>query len=103
VSKDNKNKIETIPENVCLSKIPDSWEWIAFGELVKSIRSGSTSVPHDEISDYPILRSSSVRSGVLDLKDIRYLSQEESKNQDVFLDEGDLLFTRLSGSYILIQ
>jgi type I restriction enzyme, S subunit len=98
VSKGNKNKIETIPENICLSKIPDSWEWIAFGELVKSIRSGSTSVPQDEISDYPILRSSSVRSGVLDLKDIRYLSQEESKNQDVFLDEGDLLFTRLSGS-----
>jgi type I restriction enzyme, S subunit len=94
----SKNKSETISENIHLSEIPASWKWIAFGELVKSIRSGSTSVPQDEISDYPILRSSSVRSGMLDLKDIRYLSKEESKNQDVFLDEGDLLFTRLSGS-----
>jgi type I restriction enzyme, S subunit len=99
-SKGNRNKIDNIPDNVMfhLDEIPKSWEWIAFGELVNSIRSGSTAVPQDEISDYPILRSSSVRSGIVDLDDIRYLSQEQSDNEDVFIDEGDLLFTRLSGS-----
>jgi len=81
-----------------LSDVPESWCWIYFGELISKIRSGSPAVPKDEATDYPILRSSSVRPSSVDLEDIRFLTQEQSLNDDNFLGEGDLLFTRLSGS-----
>ena len=78
--------------------IPSSWCWVYFGELINSIRSGSTAVPTDEKSNYPILRSSSVRPLLVDLQDIRFLTVEQSLNHNNFLEEGVLLFTRLSGS-----
>ena len=97
--KDKQNKLDIANEEIeLLPKIPESWRWIKFGALVASIRSGSGEVPNNEKSDYPILRSSSVRSGFVDLNDIRFLSESQSSNSSNFLQDGDLLFTRLSGS-----
>ena len=81
-----------------LPEIPSDWEWISFGELLASFRSGSAGVPKNEKTEYPILRSSSVRPGSVDLEDVRFLTEAQSTNKDNFLQEGDLLFTRLSGS-----
>ncbi|BAS57991.1 restriction modification system DNA specificity domain-containing protein [Leptolyngbya boryana NIES-2135] len=81
-----------------LPTIPASWQWIRFKEIMTAFRSGSTEVPQDNFTKYPILRSSSVRPGKVDLQDIRFLTQQQSTNADNYLCEGDLLFTRLSGS-----
>ena len=81
-----------------LPEIPSDWRWISFGELIASFRSGSAEVPKDAETEYPILRSSSVRPGSVDLEDVRFLTEAQSTNKDNFLQEGDLLFTRLSGS-----
>ncbi len=81
-----------------LFEIPTTWQWIHFGEIVSSIRSGSTVVPKLQPTAFAILRSSSVRPGEVDLADVRYVDAEESNNDQNFLTDGDLLFTRLSGS-----
>ncbi len=81
-----------------LPEVPDSWAWIPFDVLIASIRSGSTEVPVDERTDFPILRSSSVRPGIVDLMDARFLSAEQSRNPENYVSDGDMLFTRLSGS-----
>ncbi|MEH1978844.1 MAG: restriction endonuclease subunit S [Nostoc sp.] len=99
----HKRKSNATPSSIVLemdkiTPIPNTWQWVSFGELITSIRSGSTAVPQDEVSSYPILRSSSVRSCSVDLTDIRYLTKSENENEDNFLNDGDLLFTRLSGS-----
>jgi type I restriction enzyme S subunit len=78
--------------------VPTTWQLIPFGELVASIRSGSTAVPEIEATPFPILRSSSVRPGLVDLHDVRYLHGDQSQNQANYLRDGDMLFTRLSGS-----
>lgn len=78
--------------------IPKSWKVVEFSSLIQTIRGGSTAVPTDKESEFPILRSSSVRSRFVDLSDVRYLQADESHNALNFLSEGDLLFTRLSGS-----
>ena len=78
--------------------LPTSWRWTRFEDLVASIRSGSTAVPKLEETRFPILRSSSVRPGAVDLADVRYVEESESRNQENFLRDADLLFTRLSGS-----
>lgn len=79
-------------------EIPPSWQWIRLERLAASIRSGSTAVPRLEPTAFPILRSSSVRPGAVDLSDARYVEAGESRNEANFLCDGDLLFTRLSGS-----
>jgi type I restriction enzyme S subunit len=78
--------------------LPATWRWIRLDSIVTSIRSGSTAVPKLETTEFPILRSSSVRPCEVDLYEVRYVERSESANEQNFLADGDLLFTRLSGS-----
>jgi len=55
-------------------------------------------VPQDESTTLPILRSSSVRPGRLDLDDVRYVPDAKADGEQCILCNGDVLFTRLSGS-----
>jgi len=71
------------------------WKRVAFSELYESLRSGSGLKPVDTETEYPVLRSSSVRDLYVDYQDIRYLADTDDRNT---LKNGDLLFTRLSGS-----
>jgi type I restriction enzyme S subunit len=80
------------------SELPSGWTSSAFSELTSNIRTGTTAVPQDSPTKYPVLRSSSVRSLSVDLSDFRFLAKDQSANEDNFLAPGDLLFTRLSGS-----
>lgn len=75
-----------------------SWKWINFSALLYSIRGGTTTPPIDEITDYPILRSSSVRNGLIDFTDIRYLTKQGIKSDQDYVATGDLLFSRLNGT-----
>jgi type I restriction enzyme S subunit len=81
-----------------LFELPVEWTWRPFRDLLASIRSGSTAVPQLGVTPFPILRSSSVRRGVVDLQDVRYLRADQSESDANYISEGDLLFTRLSGS-----
>lgn len=71
---------------------------IPFGNLTVSIRGGSTEVPSNEVTAFPILRSSSVRQGEINLSDVKFLRLDQSKHESNFIERGDILFTRLNGS-----
>jgi len=87
-----------VPDTSTLPELPEGWCWVKFENVITEFRSGTTAVPQDEPTAFPILRSSSVRSGHIDYKDIRYLSEADSQNTNNYLNVGDLLFTRLNGS-----
>ncbi len=78
--------------------LPTSWLSTTLGDLADSIRGGSSEVPTDTATDYPVLRSSSVRPFTIDYDDVRFLSGAQSRVAANFLEDGDLLVTRLSGS-----
>lgn len=78
--------------------LPPGWFWTKFKGLIQSIRMGTTVPPSDTPTPFHVLRSSSVRPMFLDLDDVRYLREHESRSASNFLHEDDLLFTRLSGS-----
>ena len=86
------------PDSSGKDDVPATWALTPLGEVAASIRGGSTMVPGDEPSEYPILRSSSVRSFKVDYDDVRFLTEAQSQRADNFLEPGDLLITRLSGS-----
>ncbi len=93
-----KYKEPAPPDTSGLLELPEGWAWAICDQLISAIRSGSSAVPHNDPTGFPILRSSSVRPRSIDYRDIRFLTEEDSKNENNFLRDGDLLFTRLSGS-----
>ncbi|MGG2077036.1 restriction endonuclease subunit S [Lelliottia nimipressuralis] len=80
------------------NKISSDWKSVQFLELITKLRSGSGDTPSDNVCGIPILRSSAIRPQIINYEDVRYLSSEETLNEDNYLKNGDLLFTRLSGS-----
>ena len=80
------------------NKISSDWKSVHFIELITKLRSGSGDTPSDNVCGVPILRSSAIRPQIINYEDVRYLSNEEVLNEDNYLKNGDLLFTRLSGS-----
>lgn len=86
------------PSYAGLPALPPSWRWVHFQALIQSIRMGTTAPPRAESTAFPVLRSSSVRPMEVALDDVRFLNEPESRNEDNFLEDDDLLFTRLSGS-----
>jgi type I restriction enzyme S subunit len=93
--KERQNLVADIP---CLHVVPTTWTWIRFGLLVANICSGTTEVPKVQPTTRPVLRSSSVRPRHVNLDDVRYLPERRPTGGEQALREGDLLFTRLSGS-----
>lgn len=75
-----------------------TWRRVPFSELLLQLRSGAAEKAHDDSKGIPILRSSAVRSMEIDFCDIRYLPESAQLKADNYLRQGDLLFTRLSGS-----
>jgi|CEGE01.1.fsa_nt_gi type I restriction enzyme S subunit len=81
-----------------LPAIPNGWKWISFSELLFSIRGGTTVPPIDISTEFPILRSSSIRAGKLNLEDVRYLPEGSKVSSEDYLEYSDLLFSRLNGT-----
>lgn len=77
---------------------PASWQRATLGDLADSIRGGSSEVPTSSVTEYPVLRSSSVRPRSVDYNDVRYLSSGQSQKPANFIENGDLLVTRLNGN-----
>ena len=74
------------------------WTHVPLEMLIESIRTGTTAVPAESLTKFPVLRSSSVRPFEVDMSDCRFVSRSDPENRATFLAQGDLLFTRLSGS-----
>jgi type I restriction enzyme, S subunit len=87
-----------VPSDTGGDHVPVGWRQVRLGDLAESIRGGSTEAPTTDPTEFPILRSSSVRPFTVDYTDIRYLSATQSEREANFIREGDLLITRLSGS-----
>lgn len=79
-------------------ELPEGWTEQRVGQMLRSIHGGTTAVPTDTLTDYTILRSSSVRAGSIDYSDIRYISANDFEGNTSIVREGDLLFTRLNGT-----
>lgn len=80
------------------SKTAFEWRSAIFSELLREFRGGASKKPSDLMEGVPVIRSSAVRSMNVDFSDIRYFDIVAELDHRNFVQEGDLLFTRLSGS-----
>lgn len=90
------------PDTTDLPKLPDSWCWAKLDQLLCYLRNGYFQSPSGAATGTPILRINAVRPMSVDLSETRFLDQFESKVDDYFVENGDLLFTRYNGSIELL-
>ncbi|SER90232.1 restriction endonuclease subunit S [Halopseudomonas bauzanensis] len=79
-------------------EVDTTWEKVSFSKIILKLRSGAADRPNEDSKGIPILRSSAIRPLEIDFSDIRYLENVSTLKEDNYLKQGDLLFTRLSGS-----
>lgn len=76
----------------------NDWKVSIFSTIIDKIRSGSGDKPSDGKDGVRVLRSSAVRDRNIDYSDSRYFDASSDIKIENTLEDGDLLFTRLSGS-----
>lgn len=85
------------PDTTGLPELPDGWVWGSLDQLLSQLRSGTAETSTRELTPYPVLKSSAVRQGTIDFGALNYLRADQCRN-DNYLEDGDLLISRLSGS-----
>jgi type I restriction enzyme S subunit len=81
-----------------LAALPEGWLWVSCEQAFWRLRSGNSASSGRSPTDFPVLKSSAVRFGAIDFSNVNYLQASQSVNTDNYLQEGDFLITRLSGS-----
>ncbi|NJC47945.1 UNVERIFIED_ORG: type I restriction enzyme S subunit [Xanthomonas campestris] len=74
------------------------WINLRFRKLLRDFRGGASSRPSGETHGTPVLRSSAVRPMSVNFEDVSHFDESMTLNPNDYALEGDLLFTRLSGS-----
>ena len=61
------------PTTSALPELPEGWVWNTFEQFVFSLEGGTSFTAVSENTGRPVLRSSAVRQGAVNLQDLRYL------------------------------
>ncbi|MCE8024108.1 restriction endonuclease subunit S [Billgrantia aerodenitrificans] len=94
-----KYKEPAAPDTRDLPELPEGWVWASVDQMVRVFRNGLSKKPVAEKNQYPILRISAVRPMSVTLNDLRYYSPADTEDvSSYWVEKGDLLFTRYSGS-----
>lgn len=87
------------PDTSNLPELPEGWVWASVDQMVEVFRNGLSKKPVTDKNQYPILRISAVRPMSVSLSDLRYYSPADTEDvSSYWVQKGDLLFTRYSGS-----
>lgn len=87
------------PDTSDLPTLPSEWAWATVDQLTDFRGNGLSRAPDGEAEDVPILRISAVRPLRVNLAERRFYKPERGERLDgATAEDGDLLFTRYSGS-----
>ena len=93
-----KDLVETpISEDEKPFEIPESWEWVRWGELSESIQYGYNA-PAKEKGRIKMVRISDIQNGRIVWETTPYCDIEESEIENYLLKKNDILFARTGGT-----
>ena len=72
-----ENPLPPITEDEIPFEIPNNWKWVCLGELCTQITDGTHKTPTYQDEGIPFLSVKNISSGSFDLKDVKYISEEE--------------------------
>ena len=87
-------------------ELPRRWIWARLGEYC-DVRDGTHDTPKYTMTGYPLVTSKNIYQGILDLRNVNYISQEDYRliSQRSQVDEGDILFAMIGsiGNPVIIS
>ena len=72
-----ENPLPLISKDEIPFEIPRNWKWVFLGELCTQITDGTHKTPTYQDEGIPFLSVKNISSGSFDLKDVKYISEEE--------------------------
>ncbi len=87
-----------VPDTSGLPELPQGWVWVSLDQIFCELRSGTAETSGRQQTNFPLLKSSAVRQGRVDWGSLNFLNESQSGKSDNYLEIGDVLITRLSGS-----
>ncbi|GAA0782755.1 MULTISPECIES: restriction endonuclease subunit S [Pseudomonadati] len=87
-------------------ELPQGWEWSRLND-VYDVRDGTHSTPKYQDSGYPLVTSKNLSSGRLDLRDVKFISEEDHIEiaQRSNVDKNDILFAMIGsiGNAVIVD
>lgn len=100
--RDNSHYEKVNGQEVCIDdeipfEIPNTWEWVRLGTLMKVISDGTHKTPNYVEDGVPFLSVQNISKGYFDLSRIKYITQEEHEKliQRVKPERNDILVCRI--------
>lgn len=95
--KDGAGKIVDITDSLPFA-IPESWEWVRLGQVVKSLTDGTHVTPkYVDSSGVPFLSVKNISSGKVDFSNCKYITEDEHRilSKRCNPEFGDILLTKV--------
>jgi len=83
-------------------ELPKSWEWIRFGDIMESIRYGTSKKCEYDNQGIPVLRIPNIKNSLIDHAELKYTELTDNEYSELKLEKGDLLLIRSNGSTSLV-
>jgi type I restriction enzyme S subunit len=90
------------PTNYAEEELPLSWRTVLIGEVIESLKYGTSKKCSYEKIGVPILRIPNIEQGVVTHSDLKYAELQEKEFQQLRLRSGDILMIRSNGSVSLV-
>ena len=85
-----------------LYKLPNNWQWIKLGDIVESLRYGTSQKCSYSKDGFPVLRIPNLKNGVIDKSDLKYTLMSALEIEGYSLRNRDILMIRSNGSKSLV-
>lgn len=85
-----------------LFNLPNFWRWIRLGQVVKSVRYGTSKNCSYEQNGVPVLRIPNLVNGSIEKEDLKFTTLPNREFQELRLVKDDLLMIRSNGSKSLV-
>jgi len=89
-------------KDIVNGKLPDSWQWISFSDLIKISQNGLSKRNSKEGLDFKVLRLSDIESLSISYSFPRYIKLSKEESDKYRLYDGDLVCIRVNGSKDLV-
>ncbi len=77
-----------------IGEIPESWEVIRLGEVLKSTQYGLSAKANLKRQGYPLLRMNNLVDGLVDTSDLKHIQLDKKELEKFKLNKSDVLFNR---------
>ncbi len=95
-------EVNRSPTNYAEEELPLGWRTALVGEVIKSLKYGTSQKCSYEKRGVPVLRIPNIDQGVVNQSDLKYAELRDKEFQQLCLQSGDILMIRSNGSVSLV-